>query len=112
MRLKEWSLHFYRLGYPRPVRWFNSSEQEGTFALLRLVTDDGASGVAEATLKPTWSGVSPRSMAAALEDLLLPAIRDVDLGDPAAVAQALARFPENRLAKALVDNACWTLQAA
>ena len=42
-------------------------------SLLSIVGSDGAVGVAEAPLKPTWSGVSPRSIAAVLEDLLLPA---------------------------------------
>ena len=43
------------------------------------------SGVAEAPLKPTWSGVSPRSIAAVLEDLLLPAMREIDVAEASAV---------------------------
>jgi L-alanine-DL-glutamate epimerase-like enolase superfamily enzyme len=112
MRIAEWSLHFYRLPYWRPVQWFNSTEDGAVFALLRIVDSDGAVGVAEAPLKPTWSGVSPRSIAAVLEDLLLPAVQEVDVADQSAVSRALARFPENFLAKMLVDNACWTLRAA
>jgi L-Ala-D/L-Glu epimerase len=68
--------------------------------------------VAEGTVKSTWSGVSPGSLRAALEDIIFPAIREVDLGDAQAVARAWARIPENRLAKGLVDNACWTMRAA
>ena len=40
------------------------------------------------------------------------AARRVDLADAGAVAAALEKVPENRLAKAIVDNACWTLRAA
>ena len=112
MRIAEWSLHFYRLPYWRPVQWFNSTEDGAVFALLRIVGSDGAVGVAEAPLKPTWSGVSPRSIAAVLEDLLLPAVQEIDVADQSAVSRALARIPENFLAKMLVDNACWTLRAA
>jgi L-alanine-DL-glutamate epimerase-like enolase superfamily enzyme len=112
MRVAEWSLHFYRLPYARPVRWFNSIEDGAVLALLRLVADDGAVGIAEAPLRPTWSGVSPRSLAAVLEDLLLPATREIDIADAAAVSRQLARFPESFLAKMLIDNACWTLRAA
>jgi L-Ala-D/L-Glu epimerase len=112
MRIAEWSLHFYRLPYWRPVQWFNSAEDRATFVLLKLVDADGAVGVAEAPLKPTWSGASPRSIAAMLEDLLLPAAKEIDVADAATVAGALARFPENFLAKMLIDNACWTLRAA
>jgi L-Ala-D/L-Glu epimerase len=112
MRIAEWSLHFCRLPYTRPVRWFNSVEDGAVLALLRVVGDDGAQGVAEAPLRPTWSGVSPRSLAAVLEDLLLPAVQEVDASDAAAVSRQLARFPEGFLAKMLIDNACWTLRAA
>jgi L-alanine-DL-glutamate epimerase-like enolase superfamily enzyme len=48
----------------------------------------------------------------ALEDVVLPQLRRVDLADAGAVAAALQKVPENRLAKAIVDNACWTLRAA
>jgi L-alanine-DL-glutamate epimerase-like enolase superfamily enzyme len=112
MRIAEWSLHFCRLPYSRPVRWFNSSEDGATLLLLRIVSSDGVVGVSEAPLKPTWSGVSPRSIAAVLEDLLLPAVREVDATDAVAVGRQLARFPENYLAKMLIDNACWTMRAA
>src|SRR6476620_9351179 len=112
MRISEWSLYFYRLPYSRPVRWFNSVEDGAVLVLLRIVDTDGSVGVAEAPLKPTWSGVSPRSIAAILEDLLLPAVQEIDVDDAAAVSRTLARFPENHLAKMLVDNACWTLRAA
>jgi L-alanine-DL-glutamate epimerase-like enolase superfamily enzyme len=92
--------------------WSNAVERAGLFALLKLESDDGVTGIAEGTIKPTWSGVSPRSLQAALEDVILPVLKDVDLGDQQAVARAHAGIPENRLAKALVDNACWTLRAA
>lgn len=112
MKLASWSLHFYRLPYSRQVVWANAVEESGLYALLKLMADDGVAGIAEGTIKNTWSGVSPRSLAAALEDVVLPLIKDTDLQDEAAVYAALARVPENRLAKALVDNACWTLRAA
>lgn len=112
MRLAGWRLAFYRLPYMREVVWSNAVERAGTFALLELSADNGARGIAEGTLKDTWSGVSPRSLAAALEDVVLPQVREVDLGDAPALGAALARVPENRLAKAMVDGACWTLRAA
>jgi L-alanine-DL-glutamate epimerase-like enolase superfamily enzyme len=112
MKLARWSLHFYRLPYVREVVWSNAVESSGLFALLKLESDDGVAGIAEGTIKNTWSGVSLRSLQAALEDVILPLLKGVDLADPQAVAAAYARIPENRLAKGLVDNACWTLRAA
>jgi len=111
MKLERWSLHFYRLPYAREVVWANAREAGGVFALLKLEAD-GCSGIAEGTLKDTWSGVSPRSLAAAFEDFLIPRLREVDLTDEKVVAKAFAGIPENRLAKGMIESACWTLRAA
>lgn len=92
--------------------WSNARERSGLFALLRLEGDQGVAGLAEGTIKNTWSGVSPSSLRAALDDLVLPLLRDVDLLDDTAVYAALGRVPENRLAKGMVSTACWTMRAA
>jgi L-alanine-DL-glutamate epimerase-like enolase superfamily enzyme len=112
LKLARWSLDFYELAYEREVVWSNARERAGLFALLRLESDAGASGIAEGTLKSTWSGVSPKSLRAALEDVVLPFLSQVDLLDETAVYHALDRIPENRLAKGMVSTACWTLRAA
>lgn len=112
MKLARWSLHFYELPYEREVVWSNARERSGLFALLRLESDNGASGIAEGTIKSTWSGVSPRSLQAALQEVVLPFVEKVDLSDEAALVAALARIPENRLAKGMVSTACWTMRAA
>jgi L-Ala-D/L-Glu epimerase len=111
MRLVRSHAVVYELPYPRPVRWKDTVEGSGLFMLLRLITDAGLEGIAEGPIKPTWTGTTPRVLAAALEDLLLPALKDVDLAEPAAVRSRLDRFPENTLAKGLIDNACWDLRA-
>jgi L-alanine-DL-glutamate epimerase-like enolase superfamily enzyme len=111
VKLERWSLHFYRLPYAREVVWANAREDSGLFALLVLEAG-GTRGIAEGTLKDTWSGVSPGSLRASFEDFLIPRLRDVDLGDAAAVARAFAGIPENRLAKGMIESACWTLRAA
>lgn len=111
MKLERWSLHFYRLPYEREVVWANAREDSGLFALLKIEAD-GAAGIAEGTLKDTWSGASPRSLRAALEDVLMPRLAGVDLADERVVAQAFAGIPENRLAKGMIESACWTLRAA
>jgi L-Ala-D/L-Glu epimerase len=112
MKLAHWSLHFYRLPYVREVRWVYAAEDSGDYALLTVVADNGTTGVAEGVIKPTRTGTSPRSLTAALETVVLPQLQGLDLSNEEAVALALARVPENRLAKAMVDNACWALRAA
>jgi L-alanine-DL-glutamate epimerase-like enolase superfamily enzyme len=111
VKLERWSLHFYRLPYAREVVWANAREDSGLFALLVLEAG-GARGIAEGTLKDTWSGVSPASLKAALEDFLLPRLHGLELTDEQVVARAFAGIPENRLAKGMIESACWTLRAA
>ena len=110
MRIDRYELRSYRLPYKRPVRWFNSTESAGDFIALRLMSD-GARGVAELPLKPTWAGLSPRAVVALVEDLYLPALAQVDIADWSAVRNALMPFPGNHVAKMLVVNACATLGA-
>ena len=112
VKLTRWSLHFYTLPYRREIIWANAVEKEGLFALLLLEGDNGKQGVAEGTIKSTWSGVSPNSLKAAFEDFLMPKLQGVDIASPAAVNQALAGIPENKLAKGMIDTAAWTLHAA
>ncbi|MGH8635615.1 MAG: mandelate racemase/muconate lactonizing enzyme family protein [Burkholderiales bacterium] len=111
MKLERWSLHFYRLRYAHEVVWANAREDAGLFALLEIEAD-GATGIAEGTLKDTWSGASPGSLKAAFEDFLMPRLRGVELTDEKVVARAFAGIPENRLAKGMIESACWTLRAA
>jgi L-alanine-DL-glutamate epimerase-like enolase superfamily enzyme len=111
VKLERWSLHFYRLRYAREVAWANAREDSGLFALLKLESG-AAAGIAEGTLKDTWSGVSPNSLRAALEDFLMPRLAGLDLADEQLVARAFAGIPENRLAKGMIESACWTLRAA
>ena len=112
MRLASYSLHVYRLPYERPVRWSDIIEDAAQFLLLRLVSDTGHTGVAEMTIKPTWTGVSLRSLAAALDDIFVPLLRALDLSEAAAVRGHMEGIPENHAAKALIDNAVWDLNAA
>lgn len=110
MKIDRFEIRHYRLRYSRPVRWFNSSEDAGDYLALRLFAD-GASGAAEATIKPTWCGLSIRSFAALVADLLVPAVQNIDAGNSSEVARALAIFPGNPIAKGLVQNACAALAA-
>lgn len=112
MRLTGHLLYTYRLPYARPVRWSDIVEDVAEFLLLKLESDSGHAGVAEMTVKPTWTGASLRTMVAALEDFLLPLLRKIDISDPAAVRLQLDAIPENHAAKALIDNALWDMSAA
>lgn len=112
MQLASWSFHTYRLPYERPVQWSDVVEDAAEFLLLKVVSDTGHTGVAEMTLKTTWTGASRRSLVSALEDMLLMRVQKMPLDDANAVRRAMDIFPGNLAAKALLDNALWDLRAA
>lgn len=111
MRLAEWSTHPIHLSYPRSIQFASTREDGADYLLLRLVGDDGTIGLAEGVAKTAWHGVTLRSLAVVLEELFVPLIREIDLLDQAAVTRALARVPEQRLARSMVDIACWDLRS-
>ena len=92
------------------MTWAYAAESASDYALLKLVADNGAVGVAEGVIKATRTGYSPRSLAATMEDVLLPLLRGVDLADGAAVARAFQWLDGNLAGRALIDNACWALR--
>lgn len=112
MRLAHSSLHAYCLPYARPVKWSDIIEEGGSFLLLRLESDTGHTGVAELTLKPTWTGQGLKSLSASLMEVMLPRLQGIDLDDEAAVAQCLLGVPGQHAARALVDNAVWDMRGA
>jgi L-alanine-DL-glutamate epimerase-like enolase superfamily enzyme len=112
VKLADWSLHCYRLPYFREVVWANAIESSGTYALLQLVADNGVQGIAEGTLKDTWTGFSPGSLFAVLRDIFIPRIKNLDLENETSVERALSGIPENRLPKGMIETACWTMRAA
>src|SRR5690606_33663989 len=77
-----------------------------------LSSDSGHSGVAELTLKPTWTGATCRSLVAIIQDAFLPILQQTDLADVTDVRSALNSIPQNLAAKSLIDNALWDLKAA
>ena len=112
MRLADHRLYSYSLKYDRPVRWSDIVEDAAPFVALRLTSDEGLVGVGEITVKPTWCGVTAKSLIASIEEIFVPMLRKLDIGDPEKVRQALEAVPENNTAKTLIDNACWDLHAA
>lgn len=78
--------------------------------VLRLTTDSGIAGVAEGTVKTTWTGTTLRSLAVVFEELFEAALDGLDIDDGKALAKVwLPR--EHSLAKAMIDVALWDIRA-
>ena len=94
------------------MTWAYAAESSSDYALLKLVADDGTVGIAEGVIKTTRTGYSPRSLAASLEDVLLPLLAGVDLADSQAVVRAFRWLDGNLAGRTLIDNACWALRSS
>lgn len=110
-QLAKYEIHAMRLPYSRPVKWAGHVETEVDIVLLLLRTHSGITGVAETPVRLKWHSATVRSFVATLEDVVLPAIGDVDLVNEEAVMQRLSAIREQALAKNLVDAACWDLRS-
>jgi L-alanine-DL-glutamate epimerase-like enolase superfamily enzyme len=111
MRIVQARLQAYRIPYTRTVKWSDTVEDSADYVLLTLTDDAGRSAVAEATVKPTWTGVSVGSLMAAVQDLFLPLVLDQTFESEAQLHVPIAQVPENSAAKALVGTACSQLFA-
>lgn len=99
-----------RIPYPRPMQWAGLAETAADYMVLRLVTDTGIDGVAEGTVKTTWTSTTLRSLAVTFEELFTPKLRGLAIDDDRAIA-ALWRPREHSLAKAMIDVALWDMRS-
>jgi L-alanine-DL-glutamate epimerase-like enolase superfamily enzyme len=99
-----------RIPYPRPMQWASLAEDAAQFMVLRLTTDDGISGIAEGTVKTTWTGATLRSLAVVFEELFEGPLTGLDVDDEKALRKVwLPRGHD--LAKAMIDVALWDIRA-
>ena len=99
-----------RIPYPRVVQWASLAEDAANYMLLKVTTRDGLVGVAEGTVKVTWTSATHRSLATIFEELFAPLLVGAALDDDKHLARVWA-FKEHSLAKAMIDIALWDLRA-
>ena len=113
MALKLTRHHFHplRIPYVRPIRWAGHLKSGVDILLIVLETDGGLKGVGETPVRLNWHAATLKSLATVIEEVFLPQMTNVDLGDEAAIKDFLGGFKEHPLAKSLIDTACWDLRA-
>lgn len=92
-------LFSYRLPYRQTVTWSDVREDGADYVLLKLTDDAGRIGLAEATVKPTWSGHTVGSMLATLREVLLPLLATPE------PRRRLRQVAEQPQARGLVESA-------
>jgi muconate cycloisomerase len=120
MRIVELELMLVGLPTRRPHRWAGLRGPIGRYVLVRVRGEDGAEGWGETPCLPDWGGAymryygeTPQTVRHVLADLVLPALRDVDVDvfDIPRVHQVMDRVVKGHpYAKAALDIALHDLK--
>lgn len=97
----------YRIGYRKPLRFASGEVHAAEHVLVRVHTDDGVVGVADAPPRPFTYGETQAGVRAVVEGIFAPQVIGCSLLERQVVQHRLARTVGNPVAKAAVDMAMW-----
>jgi L-alanine-DL-glutamate epimerase-like enolase superfamily enzyme len=97
----------FAIPYKKPLRFASGEAHVADHVLVRVRTDDGVVGVAEAPPRPYTYGETQESIVAVVEKLFAPALVGLTLLEREVAAARMARTVGNPAAKAAVDMAIW-----
>ncbi|MEH6792943.1 MAG: enolase C-terminal domain-like protein [Rhodococcus sp. (in: high G+C Gram-positive bacteria)] len=97
----------YSIPYRKPLKFASGEVSAAEHVLVRVHTDDGIVGVADAPPRPFTYGETQRGVVAVIETLFAPAVIGLPLTSREMVNAKLARTVGNPVAKSAVDMAIW-----
>jgi L-alanine-DL-glutamate epimerase-like enolase superfamily enzyme len=97
----------YRIDYRKPLRFASGEVHAAEHVLVRVHTDDGIVGVAEAPPRPFTYGETQAGMCAVIDTVFAPAAVGLTLLEREILHARLARTVGNPVAKAAIDMAVW-----
>ncbi|MEX5305301.1 enolase C-terminal domain-like protein [Kocuria sp. CPCC 205258] len=97
----------YEIPYVTPLKFASGEVLTADHVLVRITTDDGVVGTADAPPRPYTYGETQKSIVAVVEDLFAPQLVGLDVLDREKVQAVLARTIHNETAKGAVDIALW-----
>jgi L-alanine-DL-glutamate epimerase-like enolase superfamily enzyme len=101
----------FRIPLTEKKVWARGALDAAEHVLVRIRTDDGLTGIAEAPPRPTIYGESLRSIVAAVEDWFGPAVVGLDPYETEKVLDRFERWVGNPTARAAVDMALTDIKA-
>jgi L-alanine-DL-glutamate epimerase-like enolase superfamily enzyme len=99
----------FEIPFLRPFAFASGIATVADHVLVRVHTDEGIVGHAEAPPRPYTYGESPASIVAAVHDWFAPALRGEDPFAVERIRATLAHTVGNHTAKAAVDIAMWDI---
>lgn len=97
----------FAIPYTKPLRFASGEVHTAQHVLVRVHSDDGVVGVAEAPARPFTYGETQESIVAAIQTLFAPRIVGMSVMDREAVHAVMDRTVGNPTAKSAVDMAIW-----
>ena len=97
----------FAIPYRRPMRFASGEVTVADHVLVRVHTDDGLVGVAEAPPRPYTYGETQASIVTIVRDVFEPALVGVDPLSRERVRATLSRTVANHTAKGAIDIALW-----
>jgi L-alanine-DL-glutamate epimerase-like enolase superfamily enzyme len=97
----------FAIPYLKPLKFASGEVHTAGHVLIRVRTDDGVIGVAEAPPRPFTYGETQTGIVAVVRDIFAPQIVGCRLTEREVVGARLARTVGNPTAKAAVDMAIW-----
>lgn len=97
----------YAIPYAKPLHFASGSIDVADNVIVRVTTEDGVVGIAEAPPRPYTYGETQESIVAVVEKLFAPAVVGLTPFEREKVRERLERTVGNPTAKAAVDMAMW-----
>jgi L-Ala-D/L-Glu epimerase / N-acetyl-D-glutamate racemase len=97
----------FAIPYRKPLRFASGEVHVADHVLVRVHTDDGVVGTAEAPPRPFTYGETQQSIIAVVEQLFAPELLGLTLTEREVVHARMNRTVGNPAAKAAVDMALW-----
>ena len=97
----------FAIPYRKPLHFASGEVSVAEHVLVRVVTDEGLVGFAEAPPRPFTYGETQESIVAVVRSLFAPAVIGMSAFDREAIGAKLDRTVGNPAAKAALDMALW-----
>ncbi|MHA6782976.1 mandelate racemase/muconate lactonizing enzyme family protein [Pseudonocardia saturnea] len=97
----------FAIPYRKPLKFASGEVHTADHVLVRVHSDDGLVGVAEAPPRPFTYGETQESIVAVIEKIFAPELAGLSLLEREAVLARMGRTVGNPAAKAAVDMAIW-----
>lgn len=97
----------YAIPYRKPLRFASGEVHVAEHVLVRVHTDDGVVGVADAPPRPFTYGETQGSVISVIEGIFAPAVVGLTLWERETMHARLSRTVGNPAAKSAIDMAVW-----